>query len=825
MRRAGRLYLTTMAVGIAVGMAAAGARADTIGARLGELEQEVVGLAQGIQRPDLSQRTPGEQANRRLIDAQVSFGTGNYDDAAVMLYEYVEKYPQSRSYDVALYYLAEALFQKGDYLASRTYFTRLVRDQGPASKFYQQGLERLIELSVKLRDSGEVDAWLAALDRVPPGQRRPSVPYVRGKYAYFAERYDEAMQHFGSVPAGTEYALQARYFSGACLVARGDLDGAVQRYTALIAHKPTTPADKRVIELAHLALGRLYYEMDQPSKAVDQYLEVERKSDLFDQALFEITWVYVKNRQFDKALRALELLALSDPSSSQMPAVKILEGNLRIRRAQSLTLTDQGNSAEEYAKAVNIFERTHDSFAQPFEDLQRVVADSADPRSFMAQITGRASETFDVQIPLPEIAAAWMREEPEVQHLMNIELDLGEIAGEIAQTEQTIERLEQALASPSRVNIFPSLAQKRTRATEIAEELLDIRQQLVAREMALLDRQAGEADRARLRALAGRRDALARQIAALPGAGISYSKRIEQARSAFVALDQRAAEIATVIDTTEATLVALERYLADRGQDGDEVPNAELIRKSIRDLRVEVDAMRTELDQVRRAALLAKDEAGTGDDVALRGRALRAELRMVLDQEQALADGIFARLGGSRQRTGAALVQHIRQADRIARRIDDIDGAIREVVDFALGEVRVALDEEKAHLAAYRREFDIYEAESRELGGVILGTSLSRVRDKFYDVLMRSEVGVIDVAWSQKEDIDETVQKLGLDKLREMRTLHDQFRDILEEEADEAARQNPNAPADAPAATPADAPAATPDATPDGQQGRTEDRP
>ena len=92
----------------------------------------------------------------------------------------------------------------------------------------------------------------------------------------------------------------------------------------------------RIAELSHMALGRLYYERDQPSKSVDEYLRISRRSDLFDEALYEVTWVYVKNKEFDKALRALELLALADPTSQRMPDVRILEGNLRIRKAQAI---------------------------------------------------------------------------------------------------------------------------------------------------------------------------------------------------------------------------------------------------------------------------------------------------------------------------------------------------------------------------------------------------------------------------------------------------------------------------------------------------------
>jgi tetratricopeptide (TPR) repeat protein len=181
---------------VCVAPSARGDAIDALGNKLTRLRTETENLRQGIKHPGKNDKSTRDRAERRLIDGQVAFGVGNYGDAAVMLYDYVERYPKSPSYDEALYYLAESLFQKRDYLASRNYFKKLVVEVGGSSKFFQQGLERLIELSLKLNDSKEVDQWLQALDSVPAGKRRSSVPYVRGKYAYFKDRFDEAITQF-----------------------------------------------------------------------------------------------------------------------------------------------------------------------------------------------------------------------------------------------------------------------------------------------------------------------------------------------------------------------------------------------------------------------------------------------------------------------------------------------------------------------------------------------------------------------------------------------------------------------------------------------------
>ena len=84
-----------------------------------------------------------------------------------------------------------------------------------------------------------------------------------------------------------------------------------------------------------------------------------------------------------------------------------------------------------------------------------------------------------------------------------------------------------------------------------------------------------------------------------------------------------------------------------------------------------------------------------------------------------------------------------------------------------------------------------------ELGGEILGVSFDGVAKKFYEVLLRSDVGVVDVAWSLKEAADQANKRLNFDQARERKTLDSEFSDVVEEMNKEQAP--PPAPKPAPA--------------------------
>jgi len=777
------------AAALSAGAAPSTARADVlddIGKNLGKWETEASTLGQGIQRPN--KPTPAaDRLQRRLIDAQVAFSVGNYNDAALMLYDYVANPQRGREYDTALYYLAESLFQKGDRVAARTYFTQLVADVGSQSKFYQQALERLVELSLILRDPTGVDDWLAALDRVPADKRRASVPYVRGKYAYSLEKYDEALKWFAEVPRTSEYGFQAEYFTAVVYVAQKDLGRATQTFAALIERQPRSNDDRRVIELAQLALGRLYYEREQPSKAIDSYLLVDRKSDLFDEALYEVAWVYVKGKQFDKALRALELLALTDPTSSKLPTVRILEGNLRIRKAQNIraeaimgVVGAKDRPQDEYAKAENTFIETHDTYASPHDELAKIIEANSDPQQFLAQITGRASKTFQVNATMPEVAASWVRQEPDVERVVAIEGDLGDIQGNISDAEHTIERLEAALSSPARVNLYPTLAGKRNRANEGQEELLRSRMRLIDEEDKLARKFAQGVESAEIDRLHAQRAEVVAKMQAQTNADVAFGERLRRARDEVDALDQQASEIQVVIETTEAAVVAIRKYIND-AQPPPPRPQKLAFEQVLGELEPELVAMRGELEEIRRELTIARDHAGS--DEAEQAKQLRNDLRAALEAEHAGASRILSRQDGADRARADKISGLLARSDKVSARLDEVIAAVDAVVDEALVEVKDTVDREKAELGAYRREFLTAEAESRALGGTVLGQSFREVKAKFYDILVRTDVGVVDVSWSQKEDTDDDLRRHTLDKQREVKQLKDEFQDLLEEGA------------------------------------------
>ncbi|HET9625727.1 MAG TPA: tetratricopeptide repeat protein, partial [Kofleriaceae bacterium] len=756
------------------------AHAEDDGARLAALEAEARNLSTNLPVPNVLRG--GAAGPRKLTDAQVAYSLGDYDTAALGLFDLANR--PGPEQETAMFYLAESLFQKGDRGAARGYYEQVIARNNPASRYYQPSLERLLEIAIVQHDAANVDQAVAALDRVSPGLRLASVPYVRGKLAYAQGKYDEAIAYFQQVAKGSDQELAAAYYLATTYVAKKDLARATDLFTDLINRRPKTANDRRIIELSQLALGRLYYERDLPSKSIDSYLLVDRHSDLFPDALYEVAWVYVKGKQYDKALRALELLNASDPQSQKTPTVRILEGNLRIRKAQLLRAAEVGGTLDnrdaddpaiEYDKAVQEFTETHDLYMPSYLALSQMVDSKADPAQFLGQIAGRNDHVFQAAAPVPEAAVQYLRDEPAVQRVVEVEGDLGEVHANIVETEAMIARLEGVLVAKDKGAAYPALANRRSRIGALEDEVIKLRSQLADQ----AEKLTGDAPGA-----AGRRQQVA-AYAAAPSAERLVSDRRIKDLAGYDTAEQATLEVEAAIGQAQAMAVALHKYALDAV----DMPSDQraTIGSTIADAGREAEAIENELAEVHREIQRGRDVAGLGDDAVVQARTTRQQLKMAEDAE---ARALAGMLGRSKDRDQSARIAALAdRAGRLAEQLAQTERQIDQAVDQGLAEARDALAEARTMLAAYKTELAASEADVHEVGGSVLGASFASVKDKFYDIVIRSDVGNVDVAWSQKSDDDDELKRLNLSRQRELKQLKDEFKDILD-----GGTQKPSAP-------------------------------
>jgi len=164
-----------------------------------------------------------------------------------------------------------------------------------------------------------------------------------------------------------------------------------------------------------------------------------------------------------------------------------------IRQAQiagTINTKDESDPAVEYDKAAQIFSETHDQYMPSYQALSAMVR--WQPRSGVVHHAdrGRSAHVFQAAAPIPEDAAKYLRDQPEVQRFVSVEKDLSDANTNIDQTEQLIARLEGVIAADDHSSLYPAVASRRLRIAAIEDELIKIRNDLADQQLRLVDSSA-----------------------------------------------------------------------------------------------------------------------------------------------------------------------------------------------------------------------------------------------------------------------------------------------------------------------------------------------
>ena len=766
--RAGRPH-PVCAVGaafLALGLSAArvqAGEAEEANGRLVDLEERVRVLSSGFRDTPMVDATV---ADRRVLDAELLFNLKNYREAATLLLDVVDKYPDSHAYDDAILLLGECLFQDKDLNSARRYFRQAIQKRTGSSQ-EQTALGRLIEIALSTGDMDEVDDYLARLQNVPAASLQPSVPYVRGKVAYFRDRLDDALAAFQAIPTSNPYYLRARYFYATTWVKKGDLASGLIAFDNVVRAPAQSDADKEIQDLARLAVGRLCYQRGEFEKARDAYAGIARQSKYFEDAMNELAWTSIKAKDYKAAYRALDLMLLQSPDSPQAPELRLLMGNLHVR---------VGNFAlanEAFLQARDQFEPIHLQLRETQKKAQ------VDPKYF-ENLIGKGLEKFDIAVLVPVKAVKWVKAEPDVARVLTLTEDVSDLQRGLQESRETLNRLELAVTGQLQVGIFPDLAQARTSSSEVLNQLVSMRERFVGKLRALISDKLTAEEKARLDQVERERAALETELRDLPLSANKLKDREKQARHDLQQLDARASEFNVEIQGMDAELVAIEQYFIRSRSDQKIKPEdlnqpVDSLRQVIGELRESNERVRNEIAEVARETTVA---AATGDS----DRSAIALLMGVMKREREVYQGARMRLSPTEQNDFDAIANILARADGVQAKLAELDSRVDAVAQKRMAELQRKLSDEKKALETAKDKLTGILGESQSLGGGLAYSMLSKIADRFYDLVVQSDVGLVDVAWGLKDERTNAVSKLINQQKMELKSVEDDFRSLLEEE-------------------------------------------
>lgn len=778
-----------------------------VGSQLSVLEGQAAQIGQLASGSGGAPARQGPDYQERFADAELLYRLRDYARSAVLFTDIVENYANTPAFPQGLYLLGDALFQAGDRYGARTRFRQVLEHAGePVFRpFVQRSLGRLIEIEIALGANDEdsarrVEEYFRRLGQIPPSEIEAQTTYTRGKFLFLRANpdLDGARQAFEAVPATAPIYPQARYFLGAILTVRGserygEAIEAFQRVSQLDAEGPD---QQRVVDLSILAVGRLQVERENFDAAIESYQRIGRNSAYFDRALFEQAWAYIKLGDAIRAERALEILAISAPDSPLIPEGKLLWGNLLLRTGR-------------FQRAAQVFQEVRDQFGPVYQQVAAANG-GANPERYFQELIRSNLQVFDASSFLPPQALAWVRQEGGLDNSLRVISDLNTCRTYVREATDLIDRLNAALNAPSRSHVFQDLGRARQRVWQALNRATQLRETVAL----AMDANA-DAGNVELQGIISQRRALAAQIARLPVDDDGLRRRDRQADNELVTQSQTLQRNQQRVDGLEAMVVALERYLNDPAHQSATLQREPILAELARH-RAELAQYRDSITSIRRMIAAARSQIGPGDPRYAHDVEMRAQLRDLIGREATALRAAGRMPGGA-----DALLARL---DTLDRSIEDADGRVNTLVDQRIVTLVNQVQQENTRVEGYRVRLGALEREAEDVVGNLIQQQFRQVQLQFYQIVMRADLGLVDVAWEEREEHNNRARLLAEEQNREITALNDEFSEVVEgaSSADSAQLTGRNAtpeggapattpaPAQTPAPTPAPAPAPTP---------------
>jgi tetratricopeptide (TPR) repeat protein len=749
----------------------------------GAQEREIVQLkneiaAMGIKLGTLLSRHRDSQVEdrrrnfaERLTDAEILFLLGDYSRASLALYDLVDRRNQTKhDYPKAIYYLAESLFQIGHDLSAREFFQELVarRDRQHLS----DAIRRLIEIADRNSRWEGLEEHVAVLER--RGQLPPGIAYLRAKSLLRQGRAAAARETLKTIPADHDLGFKARYLDAVAALRAGDLDGARQAFARIVDTDTRNEDAARVRELAAMNEGRILLELGRHGESIDAYQFVTRSSPLFEEALFEVTWTYVRAAdqaetdaqrlaEYKKAQNALEILLLAEAENPIAPEARLLLGNIHIKLG-------------EYDRATTMFDDVVDRYAAPRDELTELAAQEIEPEAYF----GAVSTTSEQRGLLPKLAVHWARGEPRLQQALAVLEGLEESEESLREADGITGKLLAQLESEQRLSFFPALQDAQATLLEYRNELVSLSRRLLDVERNLVIEGLPKRGREELERVLAERAELEPKYRALPQRKEEYEGRLSDMRRRMLAMQQQAYRLRYDIGSMTAQLKALRVWI---GQNRDMIDDRalteyreriEMHEREVQDLEGLHTALEGEIDREKSQITLTSEEEAAEDQI-------RARYAATLDKErEILAGSGTLEAAAERQR-----VEVVREREKVAgfhAELERFEHHLNEMVGGEANSVRLGVMRERDVLERHRDAIARVRAEAERVIGEVAAGSLRDVKTRFDNIVLRADVGIVDVAWALKEVQTHEISRRVSDQRRELQVLDEEFSDVLAED-------------------------------------------
>jgi len=745
---------------------AASAEATALAQAVSELD----GLTKDFAAPALATVEPAPNAAQHLAAAELLVRTQDYQRALNELNQVLELQRQGKADGSvqadALFLLGESYFAEGQLLAARRQYAALL-EGAPAQPFLGyagRSAARLVDIAVRLEDLAALPAVQLKLTQLP-ADVIGSIDYARAKLHFARGNPREAVIAARRLSQRSKYYPQAQYLLGLI-----ELQSASPDVSATKAAKPRTTSDPlpepfsravpvfqritqlklqepehlHVVDLAWLALGRIFYETENYLDAADAYNRIKRTSPEYRAMLAELSWVYVRLGDYSRALPLLEMLELTEADTLARVEGALLRGDVLLR-------------SKKYDAALEAYRVVRTRYEPLRAELASFVETHADAKAYYDRLLLGPE---DVRQPGGVAASllGWVHELAEGDRALSLIRDNGECRELLRSSFDLSAKITGTLASAGRSRAFPTEKAEIERWESLLNRVAAVRL-WVARDLdeAIGGRNAG--------ATAERR-AMMHKIGQLPRSKEDFARRERDAQWQWLKLSHELQRATLDADRLQALVNGLTRLLAERSQ-----PNQQL-QGEVAGHASDIQIYQERIAEYRRAVEAGRLQNGLGDQRFVNDAELRTRFAALINAEVEAAS-----LAG--QAAALESLDILRSAAAAEQGLLAGKARTEAQLNLKASALQKTVSDETRRLTDYQAALAVVEEQARQLVSESAKGAFVAVRDRLTDLVQRSDSAVVQQAWEIREDAARRVVDLRRSRSLEEKQIKNELTEVL----------------------------------------------
>lgn len=635
----------------------------------------------------------------------------------------------------AEWYLADSLFRLENYATAESRFQVVADD--PQHPFRDDAVRRMLEIYAV---SGNLEKFRQLYEsEIVRGRVAPSdlITYSVARNFYVQDDLPTARARFAEIPVTSAYYGRARYHLGTFAVIDRDLPSALTYFNEVAGLSIETSDDRRVQDLALLALGRIQYELGDYLQAAEFYSRISADSEYGADKLYEISWTFIRTQAWQDALRGIDIFLLAYPDHEYAASLRVVKGKLHLAEA-------------EYDDALASFDEVMVEYSPVRDQFGGLARDgeSAD-RAYFQQIL--AISRSEPGTRLPPYAVSMMQADPDLSRAIFVFGELEDQEQTIRTSEDIIRELKLALGDSGGLGSFEAV---RYETLTTSWRGLDQGLLLVQAELDWQLQGASQERVASIQRLVERRHALTARAGELSKTAENTRKQVQEHDLQMRRLRQDAVSLRDEAEEYSRQISLLKHSTAN-----DTAMDADTRAGVLDDLRRLQEDMAYAVGQAEALeARLASMQSGPGGALA-KPRVSADDLALLEELHQLRLDAGRSRDPSADPTIGRRIDAAYLTLERAQERLHGVYTSLEKVERTELGRIQERFGEEVVAVAAQRLDHGRLIGEAEQVSAGLTREGFGRLEDFFARSVLDADLGAVDVFWAQKlETSDEIIR-------------------------------------------------------------------